>query len=306
MRSQTANGAALVLALVILAALLLLGLPFLFSQSSSLTGARYLAAGQAARLYADSARNLGIAAAIYAHEFSMVDDATLGTNTRSGWTAWIPFLNDYPATQPVDQRAVAPIANFSGESRNVVHLQPEALPGDWNQPAANGRARTLVGVSLSDECGKLDANSLGPVAWDVLLKQVLGPAADPDDTQINAADRDAAGYKTGTPPTLYEDGNALGQLAEGFAHQRMQGPFKALDDLLKVEPFIAHGSIKAPNGHRIARRPLTRAELDLLRPYLTVHTLGQAGGGVIELGNVVDNATSKTCLLYTSDAADDM
>ena len=55
------RGAALILALILLAGLLMLGLPFLFSQSASLAGTRSLAYQQQASVGRDAAEQLGIA-----------------------------------------------------------------------------------------------------------------------------------------------------------------------------------------------------------------------------------------------------
>ncbi|MFM2090064.1 MAG: hypothetical protein RLZZ127_553, partial [Planctomycetota bacterium] len=60
------SGIALVLVLVVLAALLLLGVPFLASQSSSLAGSRQLAQRTQASLARDAAEGSGIAAGVAA------------------------------------------------------------------------------------------------------------------------------------------------------------------------------------------------------------------------------------------------
>jgi hypothetical protein len=53
------SGAALIMAIVILAALLMLGLPFLFSQSASLSGTRSFAHSQQAQSGRTTAEDLG-------------------------------------------------------------------------------------------------------------------------------------------------------------------------------------------------------------------------------------------------------
>jgi hypothetical protein len=57
------SGAALILALILLAALLLLGLPFLYSQSSSLSGTRSFSAQRLAVIGQANARNVATAVA---------------------------------------------------------------------------------------------------------------------------------------------------------------------------------------------------------------------------------------------------
>ena len=61
------SGAALIIVLLILMALMLLGLPFLYSQIWSLSGARSLQSAQAARVYLLGAERLGAAFATYAN-----------------------------------------------------------------------------------------------------------------------------------------------------------------------------------------------------------------------------------------------
>ena len=180
--SRTRSGIALILALVILAALMLMGLPFLFSQSSSLSGTRYLAAGQAVRLYADSARNLGIAVAVYAHERHLADSYTLGSSTPAipteGWTAWVPTLADYPngPSIGIDKRLITAISDYGIIDRNIVALAPQVLPQGWNPPPTDTKqSRSVIGVTLSDEQGKLDINSLGPQGWKALFAKVQVP-----------------------------------------------------------------------------------------------------------------------------------
>ena len=56
------SGAALIIAIVVLAALLMLGLPFLFSQSGSLSGTRSYAHSELANIGQDSAQSMGIKA----------------------------------------------------------------------------------------------------------------------------------------------------------------------------------------------------------------------------------------------------
>ena len=56
------SGAALIIAIVVLAALLMLGLPFLFTQSASLSGTRSYAHSELANVGQDSAQSMGFAA----------------------------------------------------------------------------------------------------------------------------------------------------------------------------------------------------------------------------------------------------
>ena len=56
------SGAALIIAIVVLAALLMLGLPFLFTQSGSLSGTRSYAYSELANIGQDSAQSMGVKA----------------------------------------------------------------------------------------------------------------------------------------------------------------------------------------------------------------------------------------------------
>jgi hypothetical protein len=259
-----------------------MGLPFLFSQSSSLTGTRYLAAGQAVKLYVDSARSLGLAAAVYVHERHLAESAT-----PENWTAWIPTLPDYPVANPKDRRLVAAIANYAAVDRNTVSLAPGVLPQAWNQ---GSQSRSLVAVDLADEQGKLDANSLGPQGWKMLFAKV--GIEDWDDSKVAAADRLAANYvhyDNSGNPVPHNDPSDAGQLADGLAAARGKKAFGRLDDLLSVIASTnGYGSGGVGGPHPVVRDPLSRGELAKLAPYLTVQTLGQARGGVADLGNLIE------------------
>ena len=110
---------------------------------------------------------------------------------------------------------------------------------------------------IEDESGKLDINGLNQSQWEALL---------------------------GTLGINYE----AEQLARGFINYRyntLDGKgYQQIDQLLKANPAGVD-----------PRPPLTFAELDRLRPYITCYGMGQGKDGHQELGNaiIVDESGSK-------------
>ena len=302
MASPVRRGAALILSLVILAALLLLGLPFLFSQSSALTGTRSYAHHQATGVARDSAEALAIAAAAYAVE-----------------PYWAPGSPDHHsdlfaqlvATAPDDYTDPDPII----ENRLAMRFGGTAIVVN-----AGTTNRATIGASIEDESGKLDVNALSPRAWHELLQALqiqdwddnaVSDSDDPvpdgaGDTDGNGNDDDdgIAGIDNGDNEddddgdgiTAGDANDEIGELAEALAIVRQDkvkvpwGVITQLEQLLLADPGhnaqAVPGGTYNPAGSYGYRRRLTRAELERLRPYLTVHNLGQARGGVIDLGTV--------------------
>ena len=161
------SGAALIMAIVILAALLMLGLPFLFSQSASLTGTRSFAHSQMAQSGRSTAEDLGVGAAYY----------IVNRNLLPGSTGESTDLNNIPGgiISPTDPR------------RFTLDLSPTGH--DFNP--AEPRNAALIGVSLEDESGKLDPNHMDVEAWDRLLSKVS--VGDWDDGTGNTKDTDGYG-----------------------------------------------------------------------------------------------------------------
>ncbi len=142
------SGAALIMAIVILAALLMLGLPFLFSQSASLTGTRSFAHSQMAQAGRSTAEDLGVGAANYIFNRNFLP-GSVGESTD---------INNIPGglTLPTDPR------------RRTLDLSPTEHAFNPAEP----RNAALMGVSLEDESGKLDPNHLDVKAWTLLLAKV--------------------------------------------------------------------------------------------------------------------------------------
>jgi len=165
--AHSRSGAALIMAIVILAAMLMLGLPFLFSQSASLQGTRSFAHSQQAQTGRSTAEDLGIGTATFLtlrlYSQTAQAEATDLNRIAQGLI---------PATEP---------------RRFTMDLSPVGHGYNPSEP----RNTALIGVSLEDEAGKLDPNHLDVEAWDRLLQQV--GIGDWDDGTGNTKDTDGYG-----------------------------------------------------------------------------------------------------------------
>ncbi|HEX3135511.1 MAG TPA: hypothetical protein VHX44_18250, partial [Planctomycetota bacterium] len=271
------SGAALIIAIVVLAAMLLLGLPFLFTQSSSLSGTRSYAQGRLASLGQDSAQSMGVAASASAMSYHW-QQAGVTQGGKLYQDDWTDLFHDtdlfYDLGGPLTTKGVRRIGvnRIEFDTRNHTF----ALPGDaflsaLAQPERDAllqRYPTTVGLAIEDESGKLDPNYLDLRAWTKLLQQV-GINDLPD----------------GRTP---QNDPAHQQLARTLSLLRYTlpgGRITSLDQLLQADPPLYTPG--TTNLVPIQRRSLTRAELERLRPYLTVSVLAQARGGMIDLGTVI-------------------
>jgi hypothetical protein len=198
------HGAALIMAIVILAGMLLLGLPFLFSQSASLTGTRSFAHSQIAQVGRTTAEDMGIgAAAINVTRYLQQGGQTETTSFRDGGLGIIP---------PYDPR------------RLTFDLSQSGL--EWN--SANARNAAIIGMSLEDEYGKLNVNHMDVKAWARLFEKV--GIADWDDGD------------DGPSPNDNLDDDVMGQLAYALAAARYdidicpEGRITRFEQLLEVIP----------------------------------------------------------------------
>jgi hypothetical protein len=279
-RAHTRRGAALIIALVILAAMLMLGLPFLFTQSSSLAGTRSFTHNQQARLSADTAENAGIDIVGTAMSFHFANTGptplpampapaeeytSLYWSLRGGEYDKLPHFD--PATQTgttalppsanhvhLDLRQIGPI-NAAG-ALDPVHnpsfpdlIQPGLAPGTTPHP--QGAVSTL-GLAVEDEGGKLDPNYMDAVSWMNLL----------------AAERiaDAAAVSGQQGP---------GGLALALAqlHNPPNSAYPGLGHITYLEQLLS--AVPAAN----TRLGLTRTELELLRPLLSFSNRAQGRAG---------------------------
>jgi len=275
-------GAALILALVLLAALLLLGLPFLFSQSASVAGTRSYAGGKLAQVGRDNVENVAIALAAYALTPSLQAYAPGATPGPQQWSNLPGSFNAAnTATPAVLRAAVVPLPSNNmfnaSDTAGAIGVLPAPL-GITPLPSA-GLQATYLGAVIHDEAGKLDPNHMGPVVWSYLLSAV--GINDWDDNTVYQA-------PTGPPPyppgTYFPDIDSIGQLAQALANLRVTLPGRritTLEQLLQANPQTVGG-----NWVKL-RTPLTRNELERLRPYLTLHNPLPGRQGLVDLGTVV-------------------
>ena len=293
--SRPRSGAALIIALVVLVALMLLGLPFLFTQSASLSGSRAFAHSQAARIGRDAAENLGVAVGVVAVEQHLA--ATAGAVGAEAWTSLQKSnLEDLARPHPL-----MPTDSTVSLNNNRTGLDLKKLtPPDFNQSIQNA---TLLGTVIEDEAGKVDPNFLSIAAWDALLKRLNIKDWDDNDTVNSKCVRVFQPYPGPTDPPQWvyvqdKDADTYGELAKALAEVRMQLPgcrITKLEQLLLADTghwrdatgSFSYPSLSPPASQFGLRRPLTRAELDLLRPYLTLHNPGQGRDGLIDLGTMV-------------------
>ena len=263
---QHRSGAALIIAIVVLAALLMLGLPFLFTQSASLSGTRSFAHSELANIGQDSAQSMGVAAGAGAVTHHWKE------NRLDDWTdLFLSLEGQQPGSGLRKVRGFVNRIEF--DTRNHTF----ALPGDTflngttdvaQRDAQLRRYPTVVGLTIEDESGKVNPNYLDAVAWSRLL--------DVDEVKI--------GDWVNATPVFKEYGrNQLARALAALRYQLAGGRITSLDQLLQAEPSAQ------PN----ARRGLTRSELELLRPYLSLSVPSQARGGMIDLGTVIGSSGRK-------------
>ncbi|TVR16186.1 MAG: hypothetical protein EA401_01765 [Planctomycetota bacterium] len=241
------QGAALLLAIVILAGLLLLGLPFIFSQTLSLSGSLHFRNHQVTDTARSTASDLALALAETAMLHSTVDpdqrysmfdvDLMDGLDVNESVVRLDPNL---PHTVHIDMRELAGSA---------------ALGNQFTDLAGDEAGSLRMGISITDEGGKLDINALNQWEWAALLTHV----------GIDASDASAE--------TLANHRFAK-RLLDPPEEQRLH----YLDELTREIPHRA-------NQNPIA--PLTTAQLARLSPYITAHGMGQGRGGFVDVGTVI-------------------
>lgn len=271
-------GAALIIAIILLAALVLLGLPFLFAQSTSLAGTRSFAHQQQAISARETAERvgLGVASEVVRAHFQ-VGGTQAATSFANG-----PMIGSNPL-----------LVDLGGSGAKRFAIDLDAL---YPAPAAP------MATTLIDEQGKLDVNHLGAAGWTRLLNTCN--ILDWDDDHF--WDSEDLSQNNGSLADG-DDGDTAGELAEALAYLRFQLPgqrITALEELLDADPrhnqdpaipASAYGAAgPSPNGSFGFRRRLTRAELEILRPHLTLHLLaqGRLAGGISRSSGVIDLGTT--------------
>lgn len=293
-RSRT--GAALIIAIVVLAAMLLLGLPFLFTQSGSLSGTRSYAHGRLASMGQDSAQSMGVAAGASAVSYRWQRGGVLldGDLYIDDWTDLYHGLgggspgNAVRRASGLMNRVLFDMRTEEIDSKRNAFAHPGEIYFDQLTPDQRLRYPTVVGLAIEDESGKLDPNHLNIRAWTRLL------------TAVGIID-----WTDGQIPVLDHGRYQLSRALANLRYTLPGGRITALDQLLQAEPpaTIAGTNTPVPNP----RRGLTRAELERLRPYLTVNVPAPARGGLIDLGTVIgvdgqsvtlDHATPRLLLAF--------
>ena len=252
------SGAALIIALVILAALMLLGLPFIFSQSGALAGTRSFLRGQTAQVGMGAAENSGIGLAGNAAARHLLSGASVGLNKDQEWSRvdW-----DLDTLYTAGVGSVNPVrwSYFDGRRYQIDWL---STPLASAAPLPDQMRRDLLGLTIEDEGGKLDPNHLDAAGWQRLFAVTDVGITDPNDP----ADHDT-----------------YGQLAKALANLRFTLPGGRVTDFEQLLGAMPNGV--APLGP--GRQHLTKAELAHLRPHLSLSNLAQARAGLIDLGTVV-------------------
>ena len=276
------SGAALIIAIVVLAALLMLGLPFLFTQSGSLSGTRSYAHSELANIGQDSAQSMGVAAGSSAVSYHWQQGGvTNGSQViLDDWTDLFWSLGGQQS-----QSGLRKVSGFVNRIEFDTRNHTFALPGGNFLSGMDSDDRDIqlrrypivVGLTIEDESGKLNPNYLDAIAWSRLLEAV-GISDWPDVTPSSTP--------TSTPSSSPNDDRGRNQLARALASLRYHlagGRITALDQLLLADS----------SAQRNPRRGLTRSELELLRPYLSLSVPSQARGGMIDLGTVIGRSGKK-------------
>ena len=267
------SGAALVIAIVVLAAMLMIGLPFLFTQSSSLSGTRSYAHSRLASMGQDSAQSMGVAAGSsavsYHWEQVLVEPGKPTTKPIDDWTDLFHGLN---GSNPDSGLRRVGVNRIEFDTRNHTFALPGQRDLEGKNPAERDlllqRYPTVVGLAIEDESGKLNPNFIDMRGWSRLLQQV-GITDLPD------------GRTPQSDPAHQQLARTLGALRYEIPGERIT----SIDQLLFAEPplTIPGTTTQVPQQ----RRSLTRTELERLRPYLTLSVPAQARGGLIDLGTVI-------------------
>lgn len=330
------SGAALIIAMTVLAALLLLALPFIFSQSSSMAGARAAAWDGAARRGADRAQGLATALGAYA----------TGLHRSPGLVTQLGVAQQAYVQIPVQVQDTVGYPGFADTVwRSVLDSRAEWPTNDGDIPALD-TAGALHGAIIEDEGRRLDPNTLGERGWAIVLARA--GIRDPFTIAWRWGIKNPGPNPATDPPAPgvhgYWEMVNFGRLARALSWWRPtnSGRFNRLEDLLGADPnqpssppprtlgCIEFGPVFRRNqppywpvpeatveqsrnpaegdlavkamtgetlfddvngdnrGYRVA--PLTQAELERLRPFLSFLNPGQARSGLIDLGTVVAEA----------------
>lgn len=217
------SGVALIIAISVLAALLFLALPFLFSQSASVAGARSAAQDGVARRGVDRASGLATAMGIYAT--GLHRSRALTTQLGTAQFAYVQL------PQQISDTGSAGAIRYPGyiDTSWRLILEPGA---DWTMATGTlsgvDRTDALHGAILEDESRRIDPNDLDEYGWAVVLRRA--EIQDPWTVRMNW---------TSSAPFFEWERMSYGRLARTLALWRPGNSprrFNRLEDLLGADP----------------------------------------------------------------------
>ncbi|MEM7165478.1 MAG: hypothetical protein AAF581_08440 [Planctomycetota bacterium] len=171
LRSNRETGVALLMAIVVLAALLMIGTPFVLSMRLQEEGATQLVNDERARLAAESVRNRAVARLFETHPSREAESDPLQRNVGSNDEGDLTEIVQDPANVDGAEDLLVPIP------REVALIALAEAPVDEElteemateaYPMRSGTDR-LVAVEIEDEQGKLNINTAPPIVLGNLL-----------------------------------------------------------------------------------------------------------------------------------------
>jgi hypothetical protein len=287
------RGAALIMAVILIGVLFLLGTPFLLGQRNGVATAKAYARSVRLEQHYASAQALGLDLVT-----AIMDRQKLTLKNNESPESFVDHLNaELIWLELVDSdQAIRVGEAYTSDDQvhiDVTHLMAQAFPD-----ADIDLSR--ISIALNDHATRLDANSLRPKEWSELFK-----AADIGDWDDNAF-ADSEDTDPSNTNLDDDDGGNVGELAEAIA-EAISAPEDHITDLTELLDIIPTESIDfntyndlhttytagSSNARFGFRHPLTKPELDRLRPLLTTRSLGWGRWGLMDLGNQSYPATDE-------------
>jgi hypothetical protein len=317
------SGVALIIAISVLAALLFLALPFVFSQSASVAGARAASWDGASRRGSD--RSLGLATALSTYATGLHRSPGLAAQLGMAQMTYVQLpMQIGDANGPIHYPSDAPNSWRSIIDTGSPWPMPAGVPLEGPDSAG-----VVHGATIEDESRRIEPNCLDMYGWAVVLKRA--GIQDPwtvmwhwDLTKPNKGYwsmltfgrlaraltywrpgngsrrfnrlEDLLGADPQQPETWYGVNSHLGCVHFGPLHNypiRGQSGWPVPGQTVEDSPTFGREVAEidplvkdaANLGWRVA--PLTQAELERLRPLLSFLIPGQGRSGLIDLGTVV-------------------
>ncbi|MFW5830022.1 MAG: hypothetical protein ACOCXA_07145, partial [Planctomycetota bacterium] len=277
MKHTTASnrqGAALVMAIILLGVLVLLGTPFLLSQSGGLETARAYSRQVHLQQLQASGEAIALDLTSRLQDQQLVDDnGDPGADLHGSPRDDLIEILDLGITTNPDRVGLPAYRDDDALQLDVAQLIDDAF-GDLAPDPDLRRLR----IAIRDHDTRLDPRALDVQAWDKLLQ-----AAGIVDWDDNTFPDDEQYGTTSNGDPIEDDGDDLGELAEALAADAAikLDESENLDGLLQTAPRDEHGNLI--QGFR---EPLSRAELDRLRPYLSPYDRGWGLFGSMDLGTI--------------------